>query len=114
MSRATALLSLLDQALQLDERSSHNTVESDQGRQHLKSIVRLLPLKRDAVKIFKTEHWHLHRKKNKDVTKWKQQELLFTTTGTKTCSSFEGIVDPPLEPSEGTNHNDTSGKTTRQ
>lgn len=88
--------------------------ESDEGIQDLESKVRLLPLKRDAVKIFKTEHWHLHRKKHEEVTKWKRQKLLFTATGTETCSSFEGIVDPPLEPSEGTNHNDTSGKTTRQ
>ena len=33
------------------------------------------------------------------------------TSGLETASNLKGIVDPPLETSEGTNHNNTSTKT---
>lgn len=36
---------------------------------------------------------------------------LLASTSTQACCSLEGIVDPPLQTSEGTDHENTSGKT---
>jgi hypothetical protein len=53
------------------------------------------------------------KKKTKDRrgTNHKQKTCLLATSGAEAEGSLEGVINPPLETSEGTNHKNTSTQT---